>query len=407
MTATVPVGGNPQDIVLSPDGSTLYVPNSGSDTVSVISTATDTVTATISTGYGTAAAAVTPDGSMVYVANSAGNSVGAISTATNTVTSTISVGNGPMSLVTVGSQLYVANTFDGTVSVINTTTNTVTSTFTAGYYATWIAASADGSHLFLANSNDSVSVIDTSTDTVGASASVGGYPYDVTANSAGTLVYVANGSTLTVLGIATTAPAPTVTAISPATGLLSGGTTVTITGTGFTGATAVMFGSTAATSFAVNSATSITATSPATITPGPVDVTVTTPAGTSTTGSADQFSYHYAFTGFTSPVDNPPTLNQVNGGQAIPMKWSLGGNQGLNVIASGYPTATQVNCSTSAPVNTSTLTDTAGGSGLQYDASSGTYTYVWKTAKAYSGTCQQFTLKLTDGTTHTADFEFK
>ena len=50
-----------------------------------------------------------------------------------------------MSLVTVGSQLHVANTFDGTVSVINTTTNTVTSTFTAGYYATWIAASADGS----------------------------------------------------------------------------------------------------------------------------------------------------------------------------------------------------------------------------------------------------------------------
>lgn len=200
---------------------------------------------------------------------------------------------------------------------------------------------------------------------------------------------------------------PAVTGLSPGSGPLAGGTTVTITGTGLTGATAVSFGTAAATSFTVNSATSITATSPAATTAGPAGVTVTTPAGTSTTSTAGQFSYTYAFTGFTSPVDNPPVLNQVNAGQAIPMKWSLGGNQGLNIIASGYPTATQVNCSTSAPVNTSTLTDTAGGSGLQYDAGSGTYTYVWKTAKAYSGTCQQFTLTLTDGTTHTADFQFK
>lgn len=53
------------------------------------------------------------------------------------------------------------------------------------------------------------------------------------------------------------------------------------------------------------------------------------------------------------------------------------------------------------------MTDTADGSGLQYDPGSSTYTYVWKTSKAWTGTCQQFTLQLTDGTTHTADFQVK
>ena len=111
----------------------------------------------------------------------------------------------------------------------------------------------------------------------------------------------------------------------------------------------------------------------------------------------------FPFTGFFAPVVNPPTLNQVNAGQAIPMKFTLGGDQGLNVIASGYPTATRIGCTTGVPVNTATLTDTAGGSGLNYDPGSGTYTYVWKTSKAWSGTCQQFTMTLTDGTTHTAE----
>ena len=74
---------------------------------------------------------------------------------------------------------------------------------------------------------------------------------------------------------------PTVTSISPASGPPAGGTSVTITGTGFTGVTAVKFGSTAASSFTFNSGTSITATSPAGT--GTVDVTVTTPKGTSAT----------------------------------------------------------------------------------------------------------------------------
>jgi alpha-tubulin suppressor-like RCC1 family protein len=83
---------------------------------------------------------------------------------------------------------------------------------------------------------------------------------------------------------------PTVTGVSPAVGPLTGNTTVTITGTDFTGASAVKFGSSSAVSFTVESPTSITAVSPAGV-KGAVDVTVTVPAGTSPTGPDDRFTY--------------------------------------------------------------------------------------------------------------------
>jgi kumamolisin len=83
--------------------------------------------------------------------------------------------------------------------------------------------------------------------------------------------------------------APVVTAINPTTGNPAGGDSVTITGSGFTGATGAGFGSASAASMTVDSDTQVTATSPAGT--GTVDVTVTTPAGTSATSSADQFTY--------------------------------------------------------------------------------------------------------------------
>ena len=85
---------------------------------------------------------------------------------------------------------------------------------------------------------------------------------------------------------------PTVTGISPTSGPVAGGTSVTITGTNFTGATAVSFGSTAVTNGTVNSTgTQITVTSPAASSSGTVYITVTTSGGTSATSSASQFTY--------------------------------------------------------------------------------------------------------------------
>lgn len=107
-----------------------------------------------------------------------------------------------------------------------------------------------------------------------------------------------------VVSFTTLPDAPTVTGISPTTGSIAGGTTVTITGTNLTGTTAVNFGGVASTGVVVNSDTSITAISPATTTAGTVHITVVTPGGTSTISAADQFTY-------TAPVVLAPVISNI------------------------------------------------------------------------------------------------
>ncbi|HXQ76336.1 MAG TPA: IPT/TIG domain-containing protein [Acidimicrobiales bacterium] len=107
-------------------------------------------------------------------------------------------------------------------------------------------------------------------------------------------------------------PVPRVTGISLNVGPASGGTSVTITGTGFTGATAVDFGSAAAASFVVVGDTSITAVSPATG-PGTVDVTVTTAGGPSAPSTIDQFTFVAA----PSVSALSPNSGPIDGGTTV------------------------------------------------------------------------------------------
>lgn len=90
---------------------------------------------------------------------------------------------------------------------------------------------------------------------------------------------------------------------------VGGGTSVTITGANFTGATEVDFGGIAA-GFVVNSGSSITAVSPA-ASAGPVDVVVTADGGTSAPTAADQFSY-VALAPTVTGVS--PSVGPVDGG---------------------------------------------------------------------------------------------
>ena len=124
------------------------------------------------------------------------------------------------------------------------------------------------------------------------------------------------------------------------------------------------------------------------------------------TATCDQtVQVRYPFTGFFQPVDNLPTVNVVKAGQSIPVKFSLGGNYGLNIFATGSPSSQNQVCNNSLPDDIETVT--SGNSGLQYDATTNTYTYVWKTDKAWSGQCRQVSLSLNDGSTYKANFQFK
>ncbi len=87
-----------------------------------------------------------------------------------------------------------------------------------------------------------------------------------------------------------TGPAPTVTAISPASGTAAGGQMITILGTGFTGANQVRFATTGATSFVVVDATTITAVTPARPV-GLVNVFVTTQNGTNPNLSSSWYRF--------------------------------------------------------------------------------------------------------------------
>jgi phosphodiesterase/alkaline phosphatase D-like protein len=125
----------------------------------------------------------------------------------------------------------------------------------------------------------------------------------------------------------TLSEAPTVTGVSPDAGLRSHTpTTVTITGTNFTGATAVKFGTLKAKSFMVESETSITAVAPEGLGVGTstVDVTVTTPGGTSAANAGDEFTY-------VSPAP-PPSITKV-----LPKKGPAGG--GTTVTITGMKIA--------------------------------------------------------------------
>ncbi len=115
----------------------------------------------------------------------------------------------------------------------------------------------------------------------------------------------------------------------------------------------------------------------------------------------------YNFSGFFQPVDNLPTVNSVNAGQSIPVKFSLSGNKGLNIFAAGYPVSQQIACSGGAPTDDIEETVTAGASSLSYDTTTDQYKYVWKTDKAWKGTCRKLLLKFNDGSTREALFQFK
>ncbi|MFJ5927672.1 PxKF domain-containing protein [Kitasatospora sp. NPDC092948] len=388
VTTTVTVGSQPFGIAVAPDGAHAYVANLIGGSVSVIDTTTNNLVESITDSriFMPAAVAVSPDGSRVYSANFGTDNVTVIDTATNEVSSAIPVGTGPgsISIAPDGAHAYVTNQYDATVSVIDTERGAVTGTVPVGDTPVGVLADPAGGVAYVANSHaNTLSVIDTATDTVTRTVATGSSPYS----------------------LAVAPVAPTVTGVRAGHGPDAGGNTVTIVGTHLAGARTVRFGSTPATGVTVVNDVTLKATVPAGA-GGTVDVRVTTPAGTSAVGAAGRYTYAYPFSGFRPPVANLPAVNRMHAGRAVPIKFTLGGDFGPNVIARDYPIAQRVDCTTGAPLDPPAPTTATGDAALQYDAAATGYTYVWKTDRAYAGTCRLFTLGLNDGTLHTALFQF-
>jgi hypothetical protein len=182
------------------------------------------------------------------------------------------------------------------------------------------------------------------------------------------------------LNITSTSAAPSVSAVSPSSGSTSGATSVTITGTGFTGATAVTFGGTAATNVVVNSATSITATSPAHAA-GVTNVRVTTPVGQSAVVTpTDQFTYAVAVAPSVSAVS--PSSGSTAGGTSVTIAGtgftgatavSFGGVAATNVVVNSSTSVTVTSPAHAAGVTNVRVTGPAGQSAVVTPADQFTY----------------------------------
>ena len=99
---------------------------------------------------------------------------------------------------------------------------------------------------------------------------------------------------------------------------------------------------------------------------------------------------------------NRPTFKA---GANVPVKFSLGGNHGLDILRPGYPASDAYTCGGTAPTNATGQIDWGGK--LKYDATTDTYSFNWKTDRAWANSCRVLVLGLKDGQTLSASFEFK
>ena len=155
-------------------------------------------------------------------------------------------------------------------------------------------------------------IINSSTQITAAAPPQAAGTYDLTVQAAGGTSALSSADRYTYV----TAAAPVVTVVSPGSGSAAGGTSVTVTGSGFTGASGVFFGGIPALSFTVNSDTSITAVSPPQA-QGTVDITVQTPSGSSAVSSHDLFQYTAAQAPQINDSGISPSAGPAAGGTVV------------------------------------------------------------------------------------------
>jgi YVTN family beta-propeller protein len=186
----IAVGSLPIAVAITPDGKTAYVANSGSESVSVINAETNQASPmTIRVENGPQAIAITPDGKTAYVVNRDSESVSVIDTRTNVVEAVpggeaIKVGSSPRAIAITpdGKTAYVANVGSGSVSVIDTQTNQASlMSIPVGTSPEGIAITPDGKTAYVTNSGDgNVSMINTQTNVASPTTiRVGGAPVGI------------------------------------------------------------------------------------------------------------------------------------------------------------------------------------------------------------------------------------
>jgi phospholipase C len=204
---------NPYGAAATPDGSEVWVTESGTNTVSIINTATNAITGTVVVGVYPHGIAFTPDGKTAYVANTGPNTgpggseiVSRVDVAGQTVTGTVTVGEAPqvVAISPDGSRAFVTCA-DG-VYVIRTSDGSVRKAFEELRNPRGVSFTPDGQHAWVTDSErDEVVVLAASSLRTVGRIGVGRTPWNTafTADSATAYVTNANDDTVTVIDAAT------------------------------------------------------------------------------------------------------------------------------------------------------------------------------------------------------------
>jgi YVTN family beta-propeller protein len=395
-----PVVGLSQHIAVNPTTNRIYVYKGppGAIEVKVIDGAANTVVATIPVGLGQGGVRVDPTSNRIYVARSANNDLIVIDGPTDTVVATIPVGTAPggLGVNPVTGRVYVANNGSNTVSVIEDTIEATPPLITPN-----VSGSLGDNGWYVSDVSVSWTVSDPES---GIASSLGCDPTTLTGDTPGTSLTCSatNGAGLSNSASVTVKldkTPPDITIASPADG------------------TEFLLNAVVASNYGCTDATSGLASCSGPVPSGGDVDTASVGAVLFTVNAMDNaghpaslvhtYNVIYNFSGFFPPVDNLPMLNKVKAGSSVPIKFSLSGDQGLNVFEADYPKSQAITCDTSAPLSDIDETVTAGSSGLAYDASADQYVYVWKTDNSWAGTCRQLIVQLNDGTIHPANFKFK
>ncbi|AWN30655.1 IPT/TIG domain-containing protein [Streptomyces sp. NEAU-S7GS2] len=311
--ASVPVGVGPRNVAITPDGAEVYVTEEGANAVQVIDTATNTVTATLTGFLFPRGLAVSPDGQRVYVTEYGGNRLDIIDTATHTLVTDIPGLAIPfgVAISSDGLLAYVTCDGDDTVAVIDLVTNKIINRAPGFHGPAWLVITPDDLDVYVVNNgNETVSVLRAPTGVYpnvgpmsgGTAATITGEAlrntttvrFGHTPAASFTIIsdneiqavsprlrtdveitVAAGGKTPRPVGRFYYLPDSVLTRISPTSGPLSGGTTLTVTGRGLITTTSVHFGDVAVTPSSVYD-DKVTVTVPPAQTPGLVPVTVVT-----------------------------------------------------------------------------------------------------------------------------------
>jgi len=215
MPLNINVGTAPEGVAITPDGAYVYVCNFTSNTVSVISTSTNTVIKTIGVGTHPFDININSAGTFAYVTNSSSNTVSVIKISTNTVIHTIAVGSQPrgIALDAAGTFGYTANTTSKTISKINLSTNSVIASYSTSVAPVDITVS--GSIGWVALTNGTVKEINLNGGATIATISLGATPLHILRNSHNGKIYVTSTTSNQLLVITAASVSATISLTNP------------------------------------------------------------------------------------------------------------------------------------------------------------------------------------------------